>query len=389
VEGSVRRTDTRVRVSAQLIKVVDQTHLWAESYDGELRDSLKLQSDVARAIARQIDANLELPKPLRTQRALDVRAYDAYLLGLHQFSRATPNSFEKAEECFRMAAMRDPGFGPAHAKLATAHALSAFFGYEAHSEAFPKAESAARKALELDGSLTEAHSALATVHWFHHWKLAECSRELEAAVALSPNDPTAHWTRAMFLGSMKQDHERAAHEASLALSLDPLSLAIRSMTSWLPYWARQYDLAIAQARATLELDEAAPQAYYVLGTAARASGAYQDAIRALEQSAAKFGDPFSLAYLGMTYGMAGHRDQALAVLGRLQQICGLPFIFAAFIYTGLGEKQRAIDHIEKALEHHESFVLWLGVSPDWDTLRCEPRFEELLRRLDLPARLAG
>ncbi|HLK69773.1 MAG TPA: winged helix-turn-helix domain-containing protein [Bryobacteraceae bacterium] len=389
VEGSVRRADNRVRISAQLIKVSDRTHLWAKSYDSELRDVLKLQSDAAQAIARQIDVNLTRSAAQRTQHAHDVEleAYNAYLLGLHQFSRASPSSFEKAVEYFRLAIDRDPRFGPAYAKLAMAQALSAFFGYAPHVEAFPKAESAARRALEFEGSLTEAHTALGLVHWFHHWNLGECDRELERAVGLNPNDPAAHWTMAMFLGSMKEEHQHAAIEASLALSLDPLSIAIRSMTCWLPYWARHYDRAIAQARATLDLDENAPQAYYVLGTAARAKGDFDDAITALEQSAAKFGDPFSLAYLGMTYGLAGKHDRARAVLNRLEQSCGphrvLP-IFLAFIYAGLGENRVAIDHIEKAFEEHDALVLWLGVSPDWDSLRHEPRFQNLLVRLNLP-----
>jgi TolB-like protein len=300
VEGSVRRTDERVRISAQLIEVDSQTHLWADSYDSELRDALILQSDVARAIARQIDVKLapEAARNPQHAHAVDLAAYDAYLLGLHQFSQANPSSFEKADGCFRLAIERDPLFGPAYAKLAMSHALGAYFGYAPYSVAFPRAESAARRALELDASLAEAHSALAIVQWFLYWNLAEGYREIELAVALNPNDPTAHWTMAMFLGSMKEDHQRAAVEASLALALDPLSIAIRSMTCWLPYWARQYDLAIAQARATLELDENAPQAFYVLGTAARAKGAFEEAIAALEQSAAKFADPFSLAYLG-------------------------------------------------------------------------------------------
>ena len=385
VEGSVRRTEDRVRITAQLIKVADQMHLWARSYDSELRDALKLQSDVALAIAHQIDVTLAPGAAHHTGRAhaVDPVAYDAYLLGLHQFSRASPSGFEKADEYFRLAIERDPRFAPAYAKLAMAHALSAYFGYAPHSEAFPKAESAARRALELDSALAEAHSALATVQWFHRWDLSACERELECAVALNPNDPTAHWTMAMFLGSMKEDHQRAAIEASLALSLDPLSIAIRSMTCWLPYWARQLDRAIAQARATLELDENAPQAFYVLGTAARAKGAFDDAITALEHSAARFADPMSLAYLGMTYGQAGQRDQARAVLRRLEESCGprpVPSIFPAFVYVGLGENGMAIDRIEKALDEHDAFVLWLRVSPDWDLLRGEPRFQQLLFR---------
>ena len=158
------------------------------------------------------------------------------------------------------------------------------------------------------------------------------------------------------------------------------------MTCWLAYWARDYDRAIAEARATIELDENAVQAFYVLGAAARARGDFDAAIMALGQSADRFADPFSLAYLGMTYGLAGQRDRAGAVLDRLRQSCEprpVPAIFLAFIFAGLGDKDMAMDHIEKAVEEHDAFVLWLGVSPDWDVLRGEPRFQELLGALNL------
>ena len=386
VEGSVRRAGDRIRISAQLVRVDDQVHLWAQSYESELRDALQLQRDIALAIARQIDVNLALSSEPHIRRAyvLDPEAYDTYLLGLHQFSRASPSSFKKANDLFGLAINRDSRFGPAHAKLAMTNSLSAFFGYAPHSVAFPKAETAAGAALEIDGSLTEALSALATVQWFHYWNLGECDRLLERALGLNPNDPTAHWTMAMFQGSMKEDHWRASAEAGMALSLDPLSIAIRSMTCWLPYWSREFDRAIAQARATLELDENAVQAFYVLGTAARAKGDFDAAITALEQSAARFADPFSLAYLGMTYGLAGKREHAVSVLNRLESALGPhsnPVIFRAFILAGLGENNAAIDCIEKAFEEHDSFVLWLGVSPDWDVLRDEPRFEDLLLRV--------
>lgn len=394
VEGSVRRSGDRVRVSAQLIKVDDQTHVWAQSYDGELRDALNLQSEIARAVARHIiDVNLAPGAARGTWRAQPVspEAYDAYLLGLHEYSRGSPGGFEKADEYFRLAVERHPGFAPAYAKAALAYALCAFFGYAPQAEAYPKAESAARKALELDNSLTEAHNALALVHWFHHWNLAESGREYDGAVRLNPNDPSAHWGMAMFLGSMKEDHRGAAIEAGLALSLDPLSILIRSMVCWLPYWARRYDQAIAQARTTLELEENATQALYVLGAAARSKGAFDEAIAALEQSASKFADPMSLAYLGMTYGLAGERDQARAVLRRLEQCCAprrVPSIFPAFVYVGLGDNRTALDHIAMAFDERDALVLWLRVSPDWDLLRGEPRFQQLLFRLDLPDRFA-
>jgi len=394
VEGSVRRDGDHVRISAQLIQVDGQTHLWAQSYDDELRDALKLQSQIAQAIAGQVGVNLAVSAVQRTGQAqsVNVEAYDSYLLGLHHFSQGSPGGFESAEGYFRRAVEIEPRFAPAYSKSAMGHAMRGYFGYAPYHEAYPRAEAAARRALELDGSLAEPHATLATVNWFHHWNLAGCDREVECAIALNPNDPIAHWTAAMFQASMKEDHEQATAEANAALSLDPLSILIRSMVCWLPYWARHYDQAIAQARTTIELDEDASQAYYVLGASARAKGALADAVKTLEHAADKFGDPFSLAYLGMTYGIAGKRDQAQNILERLEPGGApgrVPSIFPAFVYVGLGEHRKAIDHIEKAFDEHDAFVLWLRVSPDWDLLRTDPRFQQLLLRLNLPACFAS
>jgi len=390
VEGSVRRAGNRVRISAQLIKVDGQTHLWAQSYDSELRDALKLQNEVAQAITGQIDIKLSPGGAQGAGRAqpVNIEAYDAYLLGLHQFSQGSPGGFEKAGEYFRLTTEKDPQFAPAYARASITHALRAYFGYTPYWEAYPKAESAAKRALELNSLLAEPHVALAFMHWFHHWNLAECGRELEYAISLNPNDPVAHWSMAVFQASMQADHQRAAAEGELALALDPLSIFTRSTLCWLPYWIRDFDKTVEQCRVTLELNENAPLAFCALGTALRAKGALDDAITTLEQAAAKFRDPFSLAYLGMTYGLAGKRDQAQNVFRRLEESCTphrVPSIFRAYVYVGLGENSVAIDHIEKAIDEHDANVLWLRISPDWDLLRSETRFQKLLRRHNFAA----
>jgi len=221
VEGSVRRDGGHVRINAQLIQVEGQTHLWAQSFDGELRDALKLQSRLAHDIARQVNVNLSAAAAQRLAQTqpVNVEAYDSYLLGLHQFNQGNPSGFERADGHFRLAIERDPRFAPAYSKSAIGYAMRGYFGYAPYFEVYPKAEAAARRALELDRSLAEPHATLATVHWFYHWDLAECGREIESAVALNPNDPVARWTAAMFLASMKEDHDRAATEASAALAV--------------------------------------------------------------------------------------------------------------------------------------------------------------------------
>jgi TolB-like protein/Tfp pilus assembly protein PilF len=382
VEGSVRRADDRVRISAQLILVSDQTHLWAQSYDGELGDILKLQSEVAEAITRQIEVTVS-PRRVIT---VVPEAYDAYVKGLYHFNQLHPSGLDKAVEYFELAIGKDPRYAPAYGKLATAHALLGFFGWVAASEAFPTAEKAALAALQVDDTHPDAHHALAVVHWFHHWNLAAAEREWERTVELAPNDPFHRWGVFIFLSSMREDHRRAIAEAELARELDPLSVLIRSNFGWVLYWSRHYDRAIAESRAALEMDPNCLMAYYILGLASLAKSAFNDAIAALLEATHRFGDHFSLGYLGMAYGLAGRRAEAREVLSQLERRAAsqdVRPIHFAWVHVGLGENQTALDWLETAYAKHNTNVLFLRCVPFYDPLRSEPRYEQLLARLPL------
>jgi TolB-like protein/Flp pilus assembly protein TadD len=386
LEGSVRREGGQVRISAQLIQVSDQTHLWSRTYDAELRHILKLQSEVAQAVAAQIEIAVPQTGKRRTG-AVDPEAHDAYLKGLYHLSRLNPSELEKAAECFRRAIQTGPGYAQAHAKLALVHSFAGYFGYAAPSEAFPKAEAAAAKALELHDGLADAHFALGLVHWFHTWDLPAAERDIDRAVELSPNDPNGHFGRAMFLASMKEDHPVAAIEMSRARELDPLSMMIRVSQGWVLYWARQYDRLIVHARETIELDENCVQAYNHLGLAYIATAAPGRAVAALEEAARRFGDPLSLAWLGMACAEAGEPEKARAVLRRMEETAAsgyMPSLCLSWVHVGLRENQAALDLIAKAYDEHDPVVLWLRVSPSFDALRGEPRYAPMVARLNLP-----
>jgi TolB-like protein len=386
LEGSVRREGDQVRITARLIQVSDQTHIWSKTYDAELRHILKLQSEVAQAVAAQI--RIAVPQTgKRRAGAVDPEAHDAYLKGLYHLSRLNPAALEKAADCFRRAIQTGPGYAQAHAKLALVHSFAGYFGYAAPSQAFPKAEAAAIKALDLCDGLSDAHFALGLVHWFHTWDLPAAERDIGRAAALNPNDPQGRFGRAMFLASMKEDHPAAALEMSLARELDPLSMLIRVSEGWVLYWARQYDRLIVHARETLELDEDCVQAYNQLGLAYIATGAPGRAITALEEAARRFADPLSLAWLGMACAEAGEPEKARAVLRKMEEtaLSGyMPSLCLSWVHVGLRENQAAFDLIEKAYGEHDPVVLWLRVSPSFDTLRAEPRYEPMLARLSLP-----
>ncbi|MCX6634101.1 MAG: winged helix-turn-helix domain-containing protein [Acidobacteria bacterium] len=394
VEGSVRRADDRLRISAQLIQVSDQTHLWANSFDGGLGDILRVQSEVARAITQQIEVTVSPAgeRCFRRAPAVDPEAYDAYIKGLYHFSHFNPSGLNKAIEYFELAIRKDPEYAAANAKLATTHALMGFWGYVPASEAMPKAEKAALAALQVNDTHPDAHGALAWVHWFHYWNLAEAEREFERAVELAPNDPLHHWFLSLFLGSMREDHQRAIAEAELALELDPLSALIQSSAGWVFYWARHYDRTIAQSRKALEMDPNCIPAYYTLGLALLAKSSFDEAIAALVEATHRFGDHVSLGYLGLAYGLAGRRAEAREVLAQLERRAASqkvpPYCFV-WVYLGLGENQAALDWIEKAYAAHIPITLWLRCAPTLDPLRSEPRFEQLLARLNLLPRAAS
>ena len=394
VEGSVRRAGDGVRISAQLIQVSDQTHLWANSFDGGLGDILKVQREVAQAIARQIEVTVSPAREscFRHPPVVIPEAYDAYVKGLYHFNQLHPSGLDKAVEYFELAIGKDPRYAPAHGKLATAHALLGFFGWVAASEAFPKAEKAALAALQVDDTHPDAHHALAVVHWFHHWNLAAAEREWERTVELAPNDPFHRWGVFIFLSSMREDHRRAIAEAELARELDPLSVLIRSNFGWVLYWSRHYDRAIAESRAALEMDPNCLMAYYILGLASLAKSAFNDAIAALLEATHRFGDNFSLGYLGLAYGLAGRRAEAREVLSQLERRAAsqdVRPIHFAWVHVGLGENQTALDWLETAYAKHNTNVLFVRCVPFYDPLRSEPRYAQLLARLNLLPRASG
>jgi TolB-like protein len=386
LEGSVRQAGGRVRISAQLIRVDDQTHLWSKVYDSELRDILSLQTEVAQAIAREMDiAGPQLGKTA----AVDPEVHDVYLRGLYAFSKFNPEGLRTAAECFESAISKDPAFVPALARLAGTHSYAGYFGYAPPRESFPKAEAAAKRALELDDAIPDAHHAMAFVDWWHYWDLAAAERELERAIALSPNFAPGHFGLALFLGSMREDHARAAAEAALARSLDPLSIGVRAGMGWLLYWSREHERAIAYGRETLEMDPNSPLAYYLIGHSATVSSKHAEAIAALEESTRRFGDPFSLSYLAMAYGFASESAKAHKVVARLEAMAAsrpLPPICLAWASLGLGDPEATLDYLEQAYAGHDAQVLWLRVSSVYDCLRAHPRFRRLLARLPLPPR---
>ena len=390
VEGSVRREDDRVRITAQLIQVNDQTHLWAETYEQELSGILIVQREVGWAIAREVRVNLSPQKKTRrTQmKSVDVEAYEAYLRGRQEFNRWSGQGFTKAAAYFEKAAQKDPNYALAYAWLAQCYNALAFFGYLAPHEAYPKTREAASKALEIDSAVVEAHLALAWARFAYDWNWNAAEREFRQAVRANPNSSMVHWLYAWSLTSMGRQDEALTH-VRRALELDPFNPYVNtSFGDMLDLW-RRYKDALEQYQKTLDRVPEFPWPHHLMANAYARRGMYEEAMAAERKYLRHSGnDPDEFRTLEEAYAKSGGDGYWTWRLRRLndeaQQTGTSRAARFAIVYAQLGERDAAFEWLEKAYEERAGPLIFLNVNPAWDPLRDDPRFQALVRRVGLP-----
>ncbi len=386
LEGSVRKSENRVRITAQLIDATNDQHLWAETYDRELSDIFGVQSEVAEKIAQALRARITPAEKERIERipTKDLEAYQLYLQGRFFWNKRTDQTLRKAIECFESAIARDPSYGEAYAGLADSYTLLALFEFLPPGDAFPKARSAAAKALEMNPDLAEARASLGLVKFQYDWDWASAEKELTNAIALKPNYAPGHHFYADYLKGMGRFDE-ALEQIRKAQELDPLSLAISSGVGHVLYLSRRYDEAIKAYRQTLELDPSFVQARLWFGRPFLQKGMFNEAIFELKQAVELSGrSTISLAVLAHAFAAAGQSEEALAILAALQersQTQYVPSYWICLIYVGLGDKSRALDWLDKALEERSAWLAWVNVEPRFDSLREESQFKSLLAKI--------
>ncbi|WFU79841.1 winged helix-turn-helix domain-containing protein [Bradyrhizobium sp. CIAT3101] len=388
IEGSVMRANGRVRITAQLIQAADDSRVWADSYEGDVRDALTLQVRVARAVAGQVRATLNhgehaaFDKP----RSIDPLAYENYLKGRYFLNKRTGDGLRAAIRYFRQAIEVDRNYAEAHSGLADAYALAGDWEYGVLSttEAFSKATAAASKALELDGTLGEAHTSLAFALDLYGWDWDVAASEYEAAIRLNPSYATAHHWYAWHLMLTGKTSE-ALREFKEAQSLDPLSLIIGADIADAFCINHDFDAAVAQSRKTLELDPGFAVGHYELGQALVLTGSFDEAIaefrKAIEISGHSSVFDSNLAY---AYAVSGRKDDAARVAADMAAHAdAYPSAQAniALIYLGLGDRDAALGWLEKAYEAR--FNPSILLRPAFDPLRSDARFTELMRRIGL------
>jgi len=391
LEGSVRREQNRVRITAQLINVADGYHLWAESYDYELKSVLALQETISRAIvsALQLQLSPQTNEQLKAKESINPAAYDLYLKGRYYWARFDEGGFRQSIEAFQKAITIDPDFAAPHAGLATVYSFSGYFGIMPPRQAFPLSIKEADTALALDPESPEALIARGMALLIYEWDFDRARDYLELALELDPNFSMAHWAYAEYLAVA--DPPAALESALRALSLDPLSLPIMNLVAFNYFTQGMYQQAIQVDEEMLAMNPNFVTAHWNLGIIKMSQGRFNEAIAELSLAVELSGGmPPMLAMLARAYAASGNEVQALATLAELENLRQSPDrgyaspLLIAYVYAGLGKTQEALNWLELAVTERDGWLVSLNTFPRFESLRAEPRFKAVLRRVDLP-----
>ncbi|MCH7938635.1 MAG: tetratricopeptide repeat protein [Candidatus Marinimicrobia bacterium] len=388
LEGTVRRHGNRVRITSQLIDARTDAHLWAETYDRELTDIFAIQSDVARKIATALKAMLSTDERQRIEKrpTESTEAYHFYLRGQYFWNRRTTEDLFRAIGYFEQAIEADSSYAQAYVGLADCYIWLAHYEIPP-KQAFPIARRALARALEIDTGSAGAYVSLAHILNEHEWDWANAESAFQRAIELKPNYAEAHRLYAWYFIHIGQ-LDKAIAEMERALELDPLSYLINTNMAYPYSLLGQFSQAFEYLQKTLELNPDYPLAYMALGENYRRAGRHGEAVEAHEKAVAlDKGNALYLSYLGYTYGVAGHREKALAILRELHEMSKEKYVSPwamAMPYIGLGELDQALDWLDKAYVEGDLLIAWLKVFPEFDPLRSDPRFADLLRRMKFP-----
>ncbi|TAJ77641.1 tetratricopeptide repeat protein, partial [bacterium] len=388
ITGKVVQSGDNLSISAELVDVRNNRHLWGDKYTRNLADILVLQEEITRQISDHLRTRLsgEEKKRLTKRETASTEAYQAYLKGRYFWNKRTEKDMKKSIEYFQQAIGKDPNYALAYAGLADSYNMLARYDTIQPKEGFPRGKAAALKALELDDTLTEAHTSLGHARLFYDWDWSGAERAFRRAIELSPNYANAHHWYTSYLSAMGR-HDEAVAQIKRAQELDPLSLIINTIVGRTFYFARKYDQAIEQGRKTLELDPNFGGVRFHLGRAYMQKGMVNEAIAEFEKSINLRGViPESVGQLGYIYGRLGRKGEAKKLIEQLKDLSTRGYLTTyniAVIYTGLGENDSALEWLERAYKERASAIVFLKVNPEFDSLRSHPRFRELMRRMGL------
>jgi TolB-like protein/Tfp pilus assembly protein PilF len=389
VEGSVRRHGDRVRITAQLIEVASDRHLWAKSYERDLRDVLALQGEVAQAIAQEIQVKLTPQEEARLAKAqrVDPRAYEAYLKGRHHWNQRTDESLFRSLEYLREAIALDPDWPTAHVGLADAYNVLGYFGALAPADCFPKAKASALAALRLDEGIGQAHAALAYSQLYYEWDWEGSRQSFLRALQCNEGDAYIHLFYMNALCATGR-HEEAIRVIDRAAELDPLSMIINTATGWVRYFAGDVEGSIRHLRRAIEMFPEFMPGRVWLSLSLEQHGLLEEALAQAERGAAVGGRiPMVLSALGRAYARLGRTDEADAVIREFHELSKRRYVSPyniAVVLEALGRPSEALDQLERAYAGRANFLALMKVDPRLAPLHGDPRYQDLERKMGFP-----
>ena len=390
LEGSVVRDGSRVKVTAQLINGSTDRHIWADSYERDLKDVLALQGDVAQAVSREV--GVKLTPQGKTGLASATRpvlpaAYDAYVRGRHEWNKRQGRKLRDAIKIFQESIDADPTYAPAYAGLADCYGALGYSSAVSPEDSFPRARAAAEKALQLDPNLAEAHASLGYAVMYYDWNFPLAEKEYRRAIELNPSYAVGHQWYAYLLMAMGRPKESLA-QMDLAQRLDPLSVPIHTDQAYMLYYNSQTGAALKAVGMALEMDPKFPIGHFWLGRIYTSQGKFAEA----EEEFQKIGDlrawTPAMAAIGFLYGQWGKPEKAQAILDEFAALARegkyASSYGVAVVYAGLKDKERILALLDQAYVERSHWLVWLNNDPRWDAFRSEPRFRELVRKVGLP-----
>jgi tetratricopeptide (TPR) repeat protein len=382
VEGSIQKSGNRLRIIAQLINVKDGSHLWSHRFDRELEDIFAIQDEISAAIVENMKIELLGEKKGKSEhpQTENVNAYNLYLQGRYFWRHGDKT---KSLEYFNKALEADPDYALAYSGIAATYISYAWHGLAPRKDVLPQAKAAALKALELDNTLGEAHAELAFARLIYDWDWTESEREFKRAIELSPSYAYAHWGYAWLLTYIGR-HEEAIREAKRAHELDPLDVELWALYGRIYYYARAYEKAIKVYRNILEIYPDHLYTRTLLALALVHNGNYQEAVNECQKLESRQVVRYEMGYV---YGIVGETEKAIEILDHFLDRSEKGFIHNAtifFIYAALNNKDEAFRWLERTYDEREAYIGLLKVEPMFDNLRSDPRFQDLIDRMNFP-----
>jgi len=388
LDGHLQRDGNRIRATVQLLSVRDGAQIWAGRFDDVFTNIFTVQDSISDQVVHSLSISLtpDDARVLAKRATQSIDAYRNYLIGRHHMSKRTDDDIKKAIEYFKQAIDDDPFYAVAYGGLAESYTLSSYYSAVPPRESFPKAKAAAQKALEIDDTLAEALTTQAYVKFIYDWDFQGAEKDFLKAFELNPNyAPARFWYGEclMYLGRFVE----GIAQINRAHELDPLSLVYSSNLGWAYHIARQDDQAITQLQKVIESDRGFHMAYFYLGMAYESKGMYEEAIAAYKTSRDLSGGYPGITGLGHAYAAAGQRSEALNIISQLEsdlkQTNRVRATAFSIIFSGLNDRDKAFEWLEKAYEQRYEGVIFIKVQPYYDNLRGDPRYYDLLKRIGL------